>query len=231
MNKVGHTLTERGLDGRGVVPSLTEIARRGAPEREISLPWLLPGLALLAGVAVLAAVLVDRAGDWLVVLTVGAVGALGVVGIVWTRSGAATTGQSSHAEAGWAALHAEVARSRRHNRPFVLVGIPDDVWSPVGVDQPERAVVGDIAALSLHTLLRTPDRAWAHGSVLHVLLTDCDAAQAEAFLHRARTSMPNLFPEDRVRLAAFPDDGVTVGALLEAVRLGSPAGRAPGGQA
>lgn len=71
---------------------------------------------------------------------------------------------------------------------------------------------------------------WRDGSVLHVLLTECDRRQAEVFLKHARAHMPQLLPASSVRVAVFPEDGVTVGALLEAIRPAENE-RAPAGLA
>ncbi|CAN5763496.1 hypothetical protein BH24CHL6_BH24CHL6_15810 [soil metagenome] len=180
--------------------------------------WLqLVGVGLLT-VALMSAVIVwGGSGNWHVSLALGVIGAL-AVGRAWTGSNAALSRVPLPEAAGWAALHAELARSRRHNRPFVLLGIPERVWSPADAEGAEREVAGVAAGLSLQGLLRTPDHTWADESVLYVLLTDCDISQAEAFLQRVRISMPQLFPSDQVRVSAFPDDGLTVGALLYQLR-------------
>ena len=70
------------------------------------------------------------------------------------------------------------------------------------------------AAAAVQSLVRRPDRAWVDGSLLHILLTDCDRPQGLAFLARASAAMPQLFADDRVKLVVFPDDGITSGALL-----------------
>jgi hypothetical protein len=47
---------------------------------------------------------------------------------------------------------------------------------------------------------------------------ECDRGEGQAFLERARSTMPHLFSDERVRLVVFPDDGVTLGALLTSLR-------------
>ncbi len=54
--------------------------------------------------------------------------------------------------------------------------------------------------------------------MLLVLLTDSDRAAGQGFLQRARSTMPQVFADPRVRLVAFPEDGVTLGALLTTIR-------------
>jgi hypothetical protein len=106
------------------------------------------------------------------------------------------------ARGGWDALHREIRRSRRYGRPFVLVGTPGDQHT----------------AAALQSMLRTPDRAWIDGAIVYTLLTECDRVQAFGFIERARAGVPSLFEADQFRLASFPSDAVTVGALLEALQ-------------
>lgn len=214
-------MAEREWDGKGTMPSLQQLARTSVPGGESSLRYLqLIVVALLAGVILAALIQSSGAGDWLLSVAAGAVGALAVAGVVWTRGGYGMTTAMRHAEVGWSALHSELARSRRHDRSFVLIAIPEEVWSTPEADHSERAVHGLSAAVSLHALLRTPDRAWTDGALFHVLLTECDREQADSFLSRARDQLPHLFPADKVRLAVFPKDGITVGALLAELRQG-----------
>ena len=215
------TLTESEWGGQGTMPSFEELTRNAAPRGESSLRWLqLVGTAVLAGLVLAAVFQSSGWADWRFSITAGAIGALAVAGVVWTRGGYNVSPAVRHAEAGWAALHSELARSRRHERHFVIVGIPRDVWAPAPAEGFERTSMALAAAAALRPLLRTPDLAWADGFYVHVLLTDCDRTQAEAFLQRARKRMPHMFPLGRVQLAAFPDDGLTVGSLLTTLRIG-----------
>lgn len=211
---------------------MERLVRTDDPARRWALRWLrLVGVAILGG-AILAA-LVHSSGvlSELLSLAAGALGALVLAGAIWIRGGYSLSQRPDYAESGWSALHSELARSRRHERQFALIGIPADVWSSPSADLTERTALGLSVAASLHAVLRTPDRAWLDGSSLHVLLTDCDRSQAEAFLQRARSRMPQLFPVDRVKLAVFPDHGITVGALLAVLQQADPEQNAEGQRA
>lgn len=111
---------------------------------------------------------------------------------------------SKEAQAGWKALEAEAARSRRNHRSFAVVAVPV-----------ERQLIA-----SIKSLLRTPDRAWIDGSVAYILLTECDSSQSGLFLRRLRSSMAGTLPLERASVAVFPEDAVTVGALLTRLRTG-----------
>jgi hypothetical protein len=175
--------------------------------------WL--ALALLAGLAALVTALVwQEIAAWPLYVAAGALGALFLVGVLRGRTVTDTGALIRQSEAGWAALHAELARSRRHDRRFAILTIPKGVWSAPDSTTEEGIDAGFRAATAVYGLLRRPDRAWTDGTTLHVLVTDCDRQQAWAFLQRARLGMPQLFAVEGVRLAIFPDDGITLGALL-----------------
>jgi hypothetical protein len=186
----------------------------GAPR--VLVRWL--PVALLAGLVALAALTWQEVASWPVAMAAGALGAVALAGSMRRRTFSDTGALIRQSEAGWAALHAELARSRRHDRRFAIVTIPNAALSAPGSTSEEGLQAGLRAAADVHTLLRRPDRAWTDGSTFHVLLTDCDRQQAWAFLQRARAGMPQLFADARLRLAIFPDDGTTLGALLGTVR-------------
>lgn len=173
------------------------------------LGWLLVVL-IAAGGAVLAAL---QVGAWLA-LAIGALTTFAATWLLWPRRDAPSSVFVRHAESGWSYLRTELARSRRHDRRFAVVGIPADLWSPSTAADAENVERGLDAAAAVQGLVRRPDRAWVDGSLVHVLLTDCDRQQGLAFLARARTAMPQLFADERVRLVVFPDDGITSAALL-----------------
>lgn len=190
-----------------------------ARHNERPLRWL--PLVALAGVVSVAAF--DSTGNstWVAYIAAGALGALLLTGAFRLRSDGATSSLPRQMESGWRALDLELARSRRHDRRFAIVSVPDRLWTPAGAGESERVDAALSAVAVVQGLLRRPDRAWADGSVLLVLLTDCDGVQAQAFLQRAASTMPHLFGAALVSLAVFPDDGVTLGALLASMRAGA----------
>jgi hypothetical protein len=186
---------------------------RTSPGPGLFVRWL--ALALLAGLAALVTALVwQEIAAWPLYVAAGALGALFLVGALRGRTVTDMGALIRQSEAGWAALHAELARSRRHDRRFAILTIPKSVWSAPDGTAEDGIEAGLRAATDVYALLRRPDRAWTDGSSLHVLLTDCDRQQAWVFLQRARLGMPQLFADEGVRLAIFPEDGITLGALL-----------------
>lgn len=123
-------------------------------------------------------------------------------------------------EAGWAEFRREMRRARRGVRPLTLVRVPgpgpDDAGSTV-----------DLTAQSLQFSqhLRLVDRTWVDDGSVYVLLPESPRAAADILLGRLRATAPDLLAVG-VRIATFPDDGLTSGAIIAAVH-GSAAGDGP----
>lgn len=184
----------------------------GRPVTGPGVRWLI--VALLAA-GVLLVVLQQAAGPWLVALAGGLAVVVSLAGLAASRPLAGDDAALlRHVEAGWAALRSEITRSRRHDRSFAVVGIPDELWSAAADPKTAPAELALDVADSVQGFIRRSDRAWADGTLLHVLLTDCDRREGNAFLDRARAAMPQLFDDARVRMVVFPDDGITLGALM-----------------
>ena len=115
------------------------------------------------------------------------------------------------ARAGWAEFRRELRRSRRSVKSMTLLRLR-------GPADPEAAAAADLPGLSrrLHEHLRLVDRTWVDDGSVYVLLPESTRASADALLARLRTIAPELLVED-LRLATFPDDGLTSGALISAV--------------
>ena len=114
-------------------------------------------------------------------------------------------------------LQLELERSRRFGHPFALVGI----WCRP--NQRERSTFLRVVAGSLDGLVRRVDRVWIQGSGVYVLLPECDRTKLEAALARWRDPVARLLGEDaraQMSSAVFPDDGLTSGALLDALARG-----------
>jgi hypothetical protein len=111
-------------------------------------------------------------------------------------------------------LEGELNRSRRYGRTFALVRIP----CRVKATGRSNAVNGLGHALS--SLVRYVDRVWVDGTSVYVLLPECDRAMAKAMLARIREPLAELLSaEERKAISSvvFPDDGVTAGALFNAL--------------
>ncbi len=112
-------------------------------------------------------------------------------------------------EAGWADVHREISRARRHERPLAIVRLPGEA----GSDANARA-----AAIAPH--LRRIDRTWADHGEVNLLLPETDRPEAERLVERLRSRQPDVVMTG-ASIATFPTDGLTSGALLAAL-YGTP---------
>jgi hypothetical protein len=120
--------------------------------------------------------------------------------------------------AGWNELRRELDRSRRFGREFVLMRM----------DRIHRNGSGDIDLVhKLPARLRSIDSVWGVRKQAFVLLPEADRDVAVALVARLRRESPGLLPGD-VRLAAFPADGLTGGALIELLNKPGRAEESPG---
>jgi hypothetical protein len=124
-------------------------------------------------------------------------------------------------------LIGEIERSRRYGHALTFMRIAPGPSSHARlartragrVTRPghrRRDVLDELAA-ELRGCLRTGDVAWSDGSALFVLLPETDAAGAHAMLARFRRAAPAVADETDVRVASFPEHGLTHHALRAAV--------------
>ena len=104
-------------------------------------------------------------------------------------------------------LTRELDRSRRHEHPLAVVRLPLADGNPLGVG-------GQYLASVIAATLRTIDYVVPDGDSLYLVLSETSASEARACLRRLTAAHPQVFGEARARVAAFPDDGVTIAALL-----------------
>lgn len=143
---------------------------------------------------------------------VGVVGVIALVLVLITAPPETETRPaSSSARAGWAEFRRELRRSRRSVLPMTLLRLR-------GPADPEAAAEMDLEAVSrrFHEHLRLVDRTWVDDGSVYILLPESTRAAADALLARLGTAVPDLMVHD-LRLATFPDDGLTSGALISAV--------------
>jgi len=105
----------------------------------------------------------------------------------------------------WEELRREIARCRRFARSFALVRITGGTVVP-----------GTVVPLGPY--LRSIDHEWAAGDVRYVLLPEAGCAAAQAFVERLRRDATEALEGASASVAAFPEDGVTTGALLKTLR-------------
>lgn len=114
---------------------------------------------------------------------------------------------------GWLEVQRELDRSRRHARPFVLIRIPCSRTGAAGNGHAPGTAVSTALAESLRPFLRSVDSVWTEESNVYLLLPESRRAMGEALMDRVRRAAPNLMPGAE-QLVAFPEDGVTGGALI-----------------
>jgi hypothetical protein len=90
-------------------------------------------------------------------------------------------------------------------------------------------VPGDIANIFnsgtyLRALVRTGDEVWRVHDRIFVMLPEADFECATNMVERLKSRAPHIVAGSDLRIAAFPEDGVTAGALLATLARGS-AGR------
>jgi lipopolysaccharide/colanic/teichoic acid biosynthesis glycosyltransferase len=100
-------------------------------------------------------------------------------------------------------LDRELERSRRHEHPLALVRLA----APAGEVESMHACV--------RALVRGVDSVWPDGNGVVVLLPESDRDDAEALLGRLRAALPGKI--GGARIACFPADGLTAGALCDGV--------------
>ena len=116
---------------------------------------------------------------------------------------------ATDSEHGWADLHRELARARRHERPMAIVRLPGDPGSDA-----------DARAAAIAPYLRRIDRTWADHGEVNLLLPETDRPAAEHLVERLRQRRPDEVGAG-ASIATFPADGLTSGALLAAL-YGTP---------
>jgi hypothetical protein len=118
-------------------------------------------------------------------------------------------------QAGLDAFRRELDRARRHERPFALLRL---TMTP-GAAASSATLPDDPVDPSLTLIgasLRITDRAWRDGDNVIVLLPESDRATAAALFARLELLVPGRFGSE-IGIAVFPSDGLTSGALLDAL--------------
>jgi hypothetical protein len=119
-----------------------------------------------------------------------------------------------------AALRRELDRSRRYERRFVLIR------APLAIAATRRPLVE-----SVRSVMRATDSFVVADSQLYLLFPEADPATAQRAFERIVAQVPGELQADAVALAAFPDHGLTLGALLAVLRRRDAPDAQPIGQA
>jgi hypothetical protein len=121
----------------------------------------------------------------------------------------------------------EIDRSRRYGHAFALIRVAPGKAPPTDFQVPRSRRVGrpgrrrrdplDELAAELRACLRTGDVAWSEGSALYVLLPETDMTGADVVVERFRRAARAVAGGADVRVASFPEQGLTDHALRAAV--------------
>jgi hypothetical protein len=142
----------------------------------------------------------------------GIFGVIALVLVLLTAPAEPASPIATPARAGWAEFRRELRRSRRSGRPMTLLRT-GSALTPASAQQVDDL---DLRSRGLHGHLRLVDRTWVDDGSVYILLPETSRAAADSLVSRLVTVAPELLPGD-VRLATFPDDGLTSGALISAV--------------
>jgi hypothetical protein len=133
----------------------------------------------------------------------------------------------------WPAVEREIDRCRRYRHPLSLVRVAGHGSAGLDPIAPRSRREGRTGlrrrdrrtdlAVELRATLRSGDTAWRHGAAVYVLAPETDAVAAEALVARIRPVAVRLLgaPAD-IRLAAFPEHGVTAHGLRRALEAREP---------
>jgi hypothetical protein len=67
-------------------------------------------------------------------------------------------------------------------------------------------------------VVRSIDEAWLADGSLYLLLPEASRASASHLVNRLRSILPDPAALNRIELAEFPEDGLTMGAVLAGLR-------------
>jgi hypothetical protein len=140
----------------------------------------------------------------------------------------------------WLALNREIDRCRRYRHPLALVRVvaagPGEPTPPAARRRREgrqsrrrRQPLAELAA-TVAGAVRSGDATWIHGSAAFVLAPETDVHGGEALGHRIRAlAAEALDMPVEVRIAAFPEDGLTGHALQASISARGRRFRTPRG--
>jgi hypothetical protein len=125
---------------------------------------------------------------------------------------------------GWTDLGHEVDRSRRCDTSFALLrfSAPTDRPNRRGLalglnGHRPRATSQPRWIDALRTAVRSIDHVWTDDDHTYVVLCDTDTRGVKAFLARLESIAPDLVEHGELAASVFPDDGMTVAAIVKAL--------------
>jgi hypothetical protein len=119
----------------------------------------------------------------------------------------------------WTEFRRELRRARRNGRPLTLLRVPTPVL-PAADARDATTLARQIGAE-----LRLIDRTWVDGDSIYVMLPESSHSAARIVVDRLG-SVARTGAVAAAKMATFPEDGLTSGALLAAVH-GTAVGQVP----
>lgn len=117
----------------------------------------------------------------------------------------------------------ELSRSRRYGRSFVLMRVGGKrPGRRMRVRWPRRRPQS-VDASVVKALFRRIDYIWPDGDGFVVLLTECGIGKVDGVVGRIRAALEEWMGDVEISIAAFPEHGLTSGALMAALDGGTPA--------
>lgn len=116
-------------------------------------------------------------------------------------------GSEPSAEATIGPMLEEIERSRRYGHSCSVIRLAG-----------AGGGAGDELRADVRARLRVTDRSWHDGTDVWVLLPECDRGAAQAYLGRLASHIPavaELVTGSLVAVAAFPEDALTSGGLMD----------------
>ena len=114
---------------------------------------------------------------------------------------------------GFSDLTDELERSRRHERPMGLVRIARQSGQ-------QRQGLAPLDPSLVAGTARCVDRVWADRRYVYLLLPECGRDAVRGAVARVASRLRDELPPGAIRAAIYPEDGLTLGALLQ--RLDQP---------
>lgn len=171
-------------------------------------------IALVAAIvlAMFASYELGMANDSLVVLVVPVVLTVVIVVALASVQAAPKRAMAPYEQpGGWERFGIELERSRRHGRPLSLLRATPPRMSGWEPDTDFDELVASVRAV---------DAAWIDGRHVLILMPETERAATATAIARLSARLPEL-REAELRLAVYPEDGITSGALV--ARLDDPA--------
>ncbi len=114
-------------------------------------------------------------------------------------------------------VHREIDRARRQGRPLAI----GRVDLPPSAGRGSAALTRELLGHGPLPVMRSSDRVWKAGRSVYFLLPETTRESAKRMLHRI-SLREEAIEMEHVRVVAFPEDAVTIGALFDLLGSSEP---------